>query len=48
MKGLNKEELKEYIREVSQKFYAEKEEEIGEEQMREIERVIMLMVVDRK
>ena len=48
MKGLSKEELKSYITDVSQKFYAEKEEQIGEEQMREIERVIMLMVVDRK
>ena len=48
MKGLSKEALKGYIIDVSQKFYAEKEEQIGEEQMREIERVIMLMVVDRK
>ena len=48
MKGLNKEQLKDYIKEVSQKYYAEKEEQIGSEQMREIERVIMLMVVDRK
>lgn len=48
MKSLDKEKLKEYIKEVSEKYYSTKEEAIGSDQLREIERIIILMVVDRK
>ena len=44
----NEESLKEYIYEESLKAYNEKEKEIGSERFREIERVILLMIVDRK
>ncbi|QQK08286.1 preprotein translocase subunit SecA [Miniphocaeibacter halophilus] len=44
----NEETLKEYITEQALKAYDEKEKEIGTEKFREIERVILLMVVDRK
>lgn len=44
----NEETLKEYITEQALKAYDEKEKEIGSEKFREIERVILLMVVDRK
>lgn len=40
--------LKEQIFKVSENIYSEKEQEIGPERMREIERVILLQVIDRK
>ncbi len=48
MVKFDKASLKNYIKEVSENYYSEKEELIGSDQMREIERIIMLMVVDRK
>ena len=39
-------EIKEYLRELSLAFYEQKEEEIGAEGMREIERVITLRTID--
>ena len=48
IQGITKEELKSYIRDLAHTLYDEKEEEIGSEKMREIERVILLMVVDKK
>ncbi|MDQ0508168.1 preprotein translocase subunit SecA [Peptoniphilus ivorii] len=41
-------ELKRFIREEAKKKYAEKEEEFGAEAFREVERVILLRVVDQK
>ncbi|OWZ83733.1 preprotein translocase subunit SecA [Natranaerobius trueperi] len=41
-------EIKEYLLEEAKSAYREREEEIGEEQMRELERVILLRVVDSK
>ena len=43
-----RDELKSKIKEVSEALYKEKEAEIGEDEMRELERVIMLKVVDSK
>lgn len=49
MVKFDKASLKNYIKEASENYYSEKEELIGSDQMREIERIIMLfMVVDRK
>lgn len=48
LKGKTKEEVKKYIKEISENYYHEKEKLIGSEQMREVERMIMLMVVDRR
>lgn len=45
---LSNDEIKERLLEVAQNIYAEKEEEFTSEQMREIERVILLRVVDTK
>ncbi len=45
---LTKEDLKERIMDIAEKLYGEKESEIGEERMRELERVILLKVVDTK
>ena len=46
---LNKEELKQKLKEDAAKLYAEKESEFPEEEMmRELERVILLRVIDRK
>ena len=42
------EELKEELFKLAEKLYAQKEEEVGEERFREIERVILLQVVDNK
>ncbi len=44
----NKDVLINKIREETLKIYENKEKEIGEEQMRELERVVMLKVVDQK
>jgi len=46
--GLDKEELKETIFNKSMEIYEAKEAEIGSENMRELERVILLRVVDSK
>lgn len=46
--NLTREELKEKIKEKAYELYSKKEQEIGSEQMREIERVILLKMVDTK
>ena len=46
--GLDEEKLKDDIKAVFDELYAEKEAEIGEEQMREVERMILLRVVDNR
>ncbi|MGO1478181.1 preprotein translocase subunit SecA [Senegalia sp. (in: firmicutes)] len=45
---MTKEDLKEQIYDLAKKKYDEKEEEVGSEQLRELERVILLRVVDSK
>lgn len=47
-KLLNNDEIKEKLFSIAQELYAKKEIEFGSEQMREIERVILLRVVDTK
>ncbi len=46
--SLKKEELIEKIRKEAMQIYEDKEKEIGEEGIRELERVVMLKVVDQK
>ncbi len=46
--NLSNEEMKEKFVEIAQNIYSHKEEEFSQEQMREIERVILLRVVDTK
>ncbi|MBY6759052.1 preprotein translocase subunit SecA [Clostridium botulinum] len=46
--NLSDEEIKEKLLEAVENIYSNKEKEIGEEQIREIERVILLRVVDTK
>ncbi|MCQ2563295.1 MAG: preprotein translocase subunit SecA [Mogibacterium sp.] len=46
--GLSEEQLKEDIKQIFDALYDEKEEEIGSEQMREVERMILLRVVDNR
>ena len=46
--SIDEEQLKEDIKAVFDEIYAEKEAEIGEEQMREVERMILLRVVDNR
>lgn len=48
VEDLTMESLKNQIIEVAEKIYSEKEQEIGLERMREIERVILLQVIDTK
>ncbi|MEG0771857.1 preprotein translocase subunit SecA [Clostridium sp.] len=48
LEKLSDEEIKQAFLEVATKLYAEKEEDFGDEQIREIERVILLKVVDSK
>ena len=48
LKGLDENKLKDDIKAVFDDLYAEKEAEIGEEQMREVERMILLRVVDNR
>ncbi len=48
MEGLTKEDLKEKILELITKRYEDKEAELGSELMRELERVILLRIVDQK
>ncbi|WZL74986.1 preprotein translocase subunit SecA [Clostridiaceae bacterium 35-E11] len=45
---LTTEELKNRIMKIAEKLYAAKEQEVGEDRMRELERVILLRVVDTK
>ena len=45
---LKKDELKQDIKEKALKIYEDKEKEVGEETLRELERVVMLKVVDQK
>ncbi len=47
-KGLTNEEIKEKLLAEAQAIYAQKETEFTEEQMREVERVVLLRVVDTK
>ena len=46
--GLNRDSLKERIMDMFRGAYARKEKEIGEERMREVERMILLRIVDTK
>lgn len=46
--SFTREELKEALIEIANKLYAEKEQQFGEETIRELERVILLRVVDTK
>ncbi|WP_026486320.1 preprotein translocase subunit SecA [Caldanaerobius polysaccharolyticus] len=46
--SLTREELKDRIMDIATKVYNQKEEKIGSEQMRELERVVLLRVVDTK
>lgn len=48
LEALDRESLKEKLLEIAAKLYAMKEEEVGTERLREIERVILLRVVDEK
>ncbi|HLS54396.1 MAG TPA: SEC-C metal-binding domain-containing protein, partial [Tissierellaceae bacterium] len=48
IKSMDKKELQEEILNMAQDKYKEKEEEFKEERFREVERVILLQVVDRK
>jgi preprotein translocase subunit SecA len=48
IKGKDREELREMFMEAAEAFYAEREEKIGTETMRELERVVMLRTVDSK
>lgn len=48
LEGLTKEDLKEKILELITKRYEDKEAELGSELMRELERVILLRIVDQK
>ncbi len=48
VEDLTVESLKGRILQVAEELYSEKEEEIGEERIREIERVILLQVIDTK
>lgn len=46
--ALNREELKDLILDAATEVYNRKEQEFGEENMRELERIILLQVVDQK
>jgi len=48
LSALTKEEIKEKLLAIATEIYSRKEEEFGSEQVREIERVILLRVVDTK
>jgi preprotein translocase subunit SecA len=48
LEKLSDDEIKETLLDIATKLYAEKEADFGEEQIREIERVILLKVVDSK
>ena len=46
--GKNEKEIIEELKEITHKNYAAKEKEIGEEQFRELERVVLLKMVDQR
>ncbi len=46
--SLDEDKLREDVKRIFDEMYAEKEAEIGEEQMREVERMILLRVVDNR
>ena len=48
VENMNKEDLSEIINKKAKDFYEVKESEVGEEELRELERVILLRVVDTK
>lgn len=48
LESLSNDEIKEKLCDIAKNIYADKEEEFGSEQMRDIERVILLRVVDTK
>jgi len=48
IRGLSEEQLKDDIKQIFDDIYAEKEEEIGSGQMRDVERMILLRVVDNR
>ena len=48
LRGLDEMKLKDDIKQIFDEMYAEKEAEIGSEQMREVERMILLRVVDNR
>lgn len=48
LQGMSREELGEVFRGVGHRLYQEKQDEVGEESMRELERMVMLRVVDSK
>ena len=48
MRSVDEEKLKDDIKQIFEDMYAEKEAEIGSEQMREVERMILLRVVDNR
>ncbi|SHH77655.1 preprotein translocase subunit SecA [Caloranaerobacter azorensis DSM 13643] len=48
LESLTKEGLKDIIMDLATKLYEQKEKEVGEKQLRELERVILLRVVDTK
>ena len=48
LQNLDEEKLKEDVRKIFDELYREKEQEIGTEQMREVERMILLRVVDNR
>ncbi|KPU26890.1 preprotein translocase subunit SecA [Caloranaerobacter sp. TR13] len=48
IESLTRESLKDIIMDVATKLYKQKENEVGEKQLRELERVILLRVVDTK
>ena len=48
LRGLDENKLRDDIKQIFDDMYAEKEAEIGSEQMREVERMILLRVVDNR
>ncbi len=48
LKNVTREDLKEKLKAIAQQLYDIKEEEVGSERMRELERVLLLRVVDTK
>jgi preprotein translocase subunit SecA len=48
LRGLDENRLKDDIKQIFDEMYEEKEAEIGSEQMREVERMILLRVVDNR
>jgi preprotein translocase subunit SecA len=47
LQGLSREELRQVVLDFAEEAYAQKEQEVGPEIMRQIERLLMLQVVDR-